>query len=863
MARLFPAEEREYALGDLREEYAARVAESGERAARKWYWGQVVRSIGPLLTFASSGREDGGMNGVTRDLIAGLRQFRTSPTFTLVVVVTVAIGVGGATAVFSVLNGVVLRPLAFENSERVVTLWGQTSEYPRVPLTVGDHNELVHNVRSFGAVAGEWGNTALILGEQDTEQVGVSWVTPEYFSVLATVPGSGRLLGPEDVNAVVLNYDLWARRYGSDPSIIGRTINLSGNSMEIVGVLRQGDDPNLTSFGGGRSTSQVWRLQPADWTQGDDRSVGWLRSSARLADGVGLEQAQQEVDALFARVNATVSNRDGGDDLRIDVKPVRADLVGSIASTLWILLAAVTGVLLIAATNVANLMLGRTQRRRGEAAVRAALGGSRRRLFRQFFAESIVLALIGGALGVAVAWAGMKGLIAAAPPTLPRVDEVTLDPRVLGFAILATTVAAVLFGVIPALRGSKTDLASALGQRTATASRREQRLSRALVICEVALSLGLLVGTGLLLRSLQSLSATELGFEKENVLTFALETPSVEETAEAAASVLRDYMGRVEDVPGVETVGVTNRIPLAGGLFTGNYRSEEMVAAEAENLESSYRYVTPAFFDAMGARLLAGRSFTVDEGLLSVVVDRNVAERLWPGQDALGRRLEHTTIGADPVMAEVIGVVSPMKHAGVAEEAPPTIFLSMLASANQQNFRYMVVRTAGDPAPLVEPIRDALRLVDGDAVMARVRTMSALYSNSVASTRFAGQLLGVFGGVAMLLAAIGLHGVMVLSIRRRTREYGIRVALGAAHGTIMRGVLGAGLRMVVLGGVLGILLSLALARYLGSLLYGIEPADVTSLTAATVVIVGVGLLGSYLPARRVLRLDPVRTLRME
>jgi predicted permease len=341
-----------------------------------------------------------------------------------------------------------------------------------------------------------------------------------------------------------------------------------------------------------------------------------------------------------------------------------------------------------------------------------------------------------------------------------------------------------------------------------------------------------------------------------------LQTPDPGQTVEESAAMLQDYIGRVRDEPGVTAVGVTNRVPLAGGLFTGSYRSEQMASEAAERLEASFRFVTPEYFAAMGARL-AGRSFDDADRLEVVLVDEQVADRLWPDEDPIGKRLEHSAIGQEPVLARVIGVVSPMKHGGVAEAPPPTVFLPMLAAAHQQNFRYMVVRVAGDPLAAVDRVRAALGRVDANTVMARIRPMDALYDDAVASTRFAGQLLAVFGVIAMLLAAVGLHGVLSLIVRRRTREFGIRVALGAGHRAILRSIFGSGAALVLAGAVTGLVLSLALGRFLGSLLYGVDPADTTSLATATAAILGVGLISAWLPARRIRRIDPVRALRVE
>ena len=480
------AEDREIVLGDLAEEFrVVRVPRLGERAARRWYWSQVVRSIWPLFSF-SWAQEGWGMTGLGSDVVGALRLFRRAPAFAFVVVLTVGIGVGGVTAVFSVVRGVVLSPLAFPESERVVALWGRSAIYPQTPLTVGDHNALLEGIDAFESLSASWGNSAALLGDGEPEQVAVGWVSPNYFPLLRIHPTMGRTLGAEDLNAILISHELWERRYGADPSIVGRQVLLGQTSLEIAGVLPSDLDPNLTGTGGHLTAYQVWRLMPPGWTEGDDRSIGWIRSAARLRNGVTLHQAQAEVDAFVVRMNEEVLERDGGRDLRVSLVPVREDLLGSLSRTLWIMLGAVSGVLLIAASNVAHLMLGRVEERAGEVAVRAALGGGRARLVRQFVVESGVLALAGGILGVGIAWFGVILLLRIAPPGIPRLETVHVDFLVMAFAFAATGVAALLFGILPALRASRTDLAQVLGERRSTSGRRQQRLSSGLVVAEVS-----------------------------------------------------------------------------------------------------------------------------------------------------------------------------------------------------------------------------------------------------------------------------------------------------------------------------------------------------------------------------------------
>lgn len=856
-------EEREIVLGDLAEEFrSVRVPRSGIHAARRWYWSQVLRSVWPLFTF-SWAREGWGMTGFGKDVIGAIRVFRRAPAFALVVVLTVGIGVGGATAVFSVVRGVVLSPLSFPDSERVVAAWGLSDVYPQTPLTTGDFNEIADGIDAFEHFSGSWGNNSPLLDEREPEQVRVGWVSPNYFAMLQVHPLHGRTLGKDDLSAILISHALWQRRYGGDASVVGRQVQLGPQSMEIAGVLPSGIDPNLTTIGGERTEYQVWRLMAPGFLEGDDRSVGWIRSAARLRDGVTLQQAQAEVDAFMVRMNTRVLERDGGQDLRLSLSPVRADLLGALSRTLWIMLGAVSGVLLIAASNVAHLMLGRTEERADEVAVRAALGGGRTRLARQFVVESGVLALVGGLLGLGVARLGIVLLLRIAPPGIPRLETVHLDSTVMLFGLLATGVAALVFGVVPALRASRADLAQVLGERRSTAGRRQQRLSSVLVVAEVALSLGLLAGTGLMLRSLGGLERVDLGFETEGVLTFSMATSNPGTTFEEARTKLLAQIDRIEAIPGVASAGLTNRVPLGGGLFTGDYRSDDAVANDGEKRTASIRFITPGYLESMGARVEGGRDFLPEDGLELVLVDQLVAERNWPGEDPVGRRVELSAIGEDPAFAEVIGVVAPMKHGGISREASETLFLPMLARANQQNFRYMAVRVSGDPVAYLEPIRAAVRELDATMVVAGVRSMSALYDDAISPTRFVMMILAIFGGVALVLAAVGLYGVISATVLRRSREFGIRVALGAARAAILRSVVVSAGRLVLLGIGIGTILSLWLGDLLRTTLYEIGPGDPVALGGAALVMGLVGLFGAYLPARAIMSVDPASALREE
>lgn len=856
-----PVLQRDFVLGDLEEEFGRRVGEAGVVRAWLWCWLEVARSAWPLITWWGEGRGT-MLRGLRQDLRGAARLFVRSPGFAAVVVATLALGIGGATAVYSVVRGIVLVPLPFAEADRVVVLWGETPDYPRAPLTVGDHNALFEGVDAFAMVAASWTNSDLLLGGARAEQVSVGWITPEYFQTVGVSPALGRVPAPGEESAVVLTHALWTRRYGADPTVLGQTIDLGGDSFEVLGVLAEGRSPDLTAFGGGRTSHDVWRLMPAGWTTGDDRSVGWLRSSARLAPGVSVERAQAEVDALMERVNATVTERDGGSELRVHVVPAQLDLVGDVSHTLWILFGAVCGVLLVAAANVAHLLLARGEARGGEVAVRAALGGSRVRLVRQFLMESAGLAAAGGALGLGIAWLGVRALRATAPAGLPRLEAVSLDGGVLAFALLATAATMAVFGLVPALRGSRSDLASAMAGRRSTADPGAQRWSRGLVVAQVALSLALVSGTGLLLRSLAGLERVDLGFERQGVMTAALEAPDWGDNAEAAVR-LTDFSDRIATIAGVTAVGFTNRVPLAGGLYTGTVRSDAMAASELDPFDASVRFITPGYLEALGARIVAGRDLAADDGGAVGLLDELAAERLWPGEEAVGRRMEATTVGGDPTWVEVVGIVAPMKHAGVDQPAAETVFLSMLPVAANQNSRYVAVGVRGDAAAILESVQEAVASVDANAVVARPRTMQALFDDSVAATRFASRLLLVFGAVALVLATVGLHGVMAFRMRCRSREMGIRLALGAESRRILRDAFRSGAVLVAAGVALGLVLAMAGGRVLSSLLFDVAPRDTVTLVVSAGVILCAGLVGAYLPARLALRLDPAVTLRQE
>jgi putative ABC transport system permease protein len=519
-------------------------------------------------------------------------------------------------------------------------------------------------------------------------------------------------------------------------------------------------------------------------------------------------------------------------------------------------------VLLIACFNVANLLLVRGQGRSHEMAVRAALGGGRRQLVRQMLVESGILAVAGGALGIALASWGVSFLVAFQPTNLPRLDTIAIDTPVLLFALGGSLLAATLFGVVPAVRASRTDLRAALVERSASRNRRQQGGSRVLIVSEVALSLILLVGTGLLLRSFAELRQIRPGFDTENILTVSVAESGRSETPEAAATFFRQLHDELQALPGVQAVGYANRVPLGGGLYGGPWATEAIKARNETEPEGSIRFVTPDYFNAMGTRLLAGRFFETNEDWEVVIVDEKLAEMAWPGKDPIGQRLWTGALGRGGEWSRVVGVVEHQRHTTLNEDYNETLFFPMFQYF-PSNQVYVAMKTSMDPVGIVGSVRATLGKLDSDATLARVRTIDELVGQALAPNQFALILIAIFAGVAVLLAGVGLYGVISYSVSQRTREIGVRIAFGAERSTIIRLVLGQGFLLTGIGVGVGVLGAIGLTRVIGSMLVNVRPTDPATFVVVAALLVGIGLLGSYMPARRALRVDPTEALRAE
>jgi predicted permease len=822
------------------------------------------------------------MDGLAKDLRYAARTLRRSPGFALVAVLTIALGIGANTAIFSVVRGVLLSPLPYPRSDELVVLWGEMRnrgvlDFPHSPPDFRDYREQADLFRDLGAV---FTFPVSLTGDGEPEQVIAGLVTPNFFRVLGVQPGLGRDFAEEDgapqgpaapggapgplPNMVILGHALWQQRYGGDPSILGRTIQIGGVASEIVGVTPDGFELLMPPGSALASPVDLWVAARLDYANSPRNNV-FLRVVGRLKERATLEQAQAQVDRIATALAADdqVKTTAG---YAVRLEPLQKGVTADVRPTLVALFGMVAFVLLIACANVSNLLLVRATGREREMAVRAAMGGSRGRLARQTLVESGLIAGAGALVGLALAWVGVRLLLALHPANLPRLDAIRLDGWVLGFTAMAAVGAALLFGMVPSLQASRLELADALKDRGQAGGGPGRRLLRdAVVVGEVALSVVLLIGAGLMVRSFVALTRVSPGFEAEGLLTFTVPVPFGRYPQPIDRANLHDALQRaLEAVPGVTSASAALPLPLDGQLFNGRYGTEEALTNPEAFRQATYRAVLPEYFETMGTPLLAGRPLTradQSDSARVVVVDDKLARILWPGESAVGKRLLIRAVTPDPEWMDVVGVVEHQYHESLTSEGRETVFMTDRYVGGGANG--WAVRTTGDPLALVPSLRAALRDVDPDLPMADVRPMADLVQRAMAPTRFALTLIALFGVVALALAVVGLYGVLSYTARQRTAEIGVRMAFGAAAGRILRLVVAEGLALAAVGVVGGVGAALGLTRVMRSLLVGVTPTD-----PLTFVAIGAGFLvvaagACWIPARRATHVDPVVALRGE
>ena len=871
LAGLFGTESRER---DLQEEIESHVrmhtedrqrAGVGEEEARRL----AILDLGGLEPTKEQCRRRRGLpalEAIWQDTRHGFRLMRKNPAFTLVAVLTLALGIGANSAIFSVVNGVLLRPLPYEDAERIVQVWHvpPPESFPGLnQFSLSAANYLDWRARNhvFERMAAYGYASYAFNGGDRPEAVPAGRVAPDLFAVLRARPLLGRpFLDEEDApgrgNVVILSHAFWKTRFGSDETIVGREIRLNGAPHTVVGVM-----PADFRF---PSWARLW--VPLAWSD-EERAVRGnhnYHGIARLKPGVELEQAQAELSAIASRLEREYPEDNKG--WGATIVPLRQEMTGNVRPALLVLFGAVAFVLLIACANIANLLLSRTLNRRKEIALRAALGAGRGRVLQQILCETVLLALSGGGLGLIVARAGVEQIARRYADLLPRAGEIALDGRVLAFTFAVSVLAGLAAGILPAWRLTKSDLNQALRQglgRT-DADSGGGRARAALLIAQVASSLVLLVGAGLMIRTLSALRSVDPGFDPRQVVTMSIELPGAKYPRGAQRAFFENVLERVRAIPGVESAGAVTTLPVSDGGSMQPVAIEGRPAlALSEQPEVAVRLITPQYLRTLRLPLRRGRDIDARDGAdqpAVVLVSESMAERFWPGEDAIGKRLVLSFFPG--TVRTVVGVVGDVKQYDVSSVEPDPTLYAPHAQIPEPYMALAVRRSSGADA-LVNPILNAIRQVDSEQPVLDVAGMEDLVERSLSHRRFSMILLTIFAGLALVLATIGVYSVLSYAVGRRVQEIGIRMALGARRRDVLRMVMGEGLRLTVAGLAVGACAAIGLSRLLRGLLFGVRPTDPLTFAAVSLLLGGVALLACFVPARRAARVDPMVALRNE
>ncbi|CAN5539390.1 ABC transporter permease [soil metagenome] len=818
------------------------------------------------------------MDRLLQDLRYAVRTILRSPGFSVVAVLTLALGIGATTAIFSVISGVLLRPLPYPESERIVQLSQVDTEGRRMSFSDPNFADLQTQSRSFQALAqvGRGGVTS-VSGGSEPARVPASWISRDFFAVLGVQPILGRTFLPDEQQeggspAVVVSHTFWQRYLGGDPELEGRPLTFEGRVHSVVGVMPPGFAYPVGA--------ELWAPRELYPVLPSRTAHNWM-VVGRLRDGVPLEQARQEASGIARELRQQY----GQDTWMVDaaVVPLHQQIVGRAQPMLLLLLGASGLLLLIACANLVNLLLARATTRQREIAVRQALGAGRGRLARQFLSEAVVLSLAGGALGLLLAAWGMRLLLALEPGNLPRVGEVQMSWEVLAFGLALSLAVAVTLGLFTALRATRREVRASLAesQRTHAGGASSRRVRSALIVSQVALTLLLLVGAGLLARSFLRLLAQDLGFRTERVIAMDLSLPPGDDEA-ASAHLTRfhdEVLARLRSIPGIEQAGGANDLPLAGGNYSGgtfiiqNHPAEiasyedfgRLMSEPARTGGAAYRVASEGYFGAMRIPLVRGRLFEdrdAPDAPHVAVISESLARTRWPDEEPIGKLIQFGNMDGDLRPFTIVGIVGDVREQGVAAEPQPTLYgYYRQRPASTSRFTYVMYGTA-EPTAVISSARRIVRELEPD-VPPRFRTLEQIFSDSLSDRRFSLLLLGVFGGTALLLAVLGIYGVTAYSVARRTQEIGVRVALGAQRTDVLRMVVGQALALAAAGVGIGLLAALALTRVMRSLLYGVSPMDPLTLAAVPLFLIGLAALAAYLPALRASRVDPMVALRSE
>lgn len=811
------------------------------------------------------------METLLKDIRYGIRASLKRPGFSAIVIFTLAVGIGASTAIFTVVNSVMLQRLPYRTADRIVAIQEMNQDGKRIQITAPNFLDWREQNTVFEQLAAiKTLNGNLIFSDQ-AERIDVAQTSANFFDVFGVGPQLGRLFVQGDEQAghepvIVLSDGLWRRRFGSDAGIIGRSLTLDSKTYTVVGIVPAGFQyPDKT---------EAWlpplKLAPElneriEVTQ--NRAAGYLSAVALLKPGVSVQQAAGEMETITARLRQQYPDTNKG---RFDkVVSLHDHLVGNSDTILWLLFGAVAFLLLIACANVANLLLANAASRSKEIAVRAALGASRARVIRQLLTESAIPALTGGALGLLLAVVGVFAITRMLPQDFPRLGEIGIDWRVLAFTLGVSVLTGFLFGFAPALHISRTDVQEVVKEsgRGTAGSARSSRLRHALIIAEVALSVVLLAGAGLLFRSFLRLQSVNTGFTSQQVLTAKL-SPSGQQFRNLAdyGAFYDELLTRVRAIPGVQAAGAISILPLSKGPTT-TFRVEGRPILPLEKwVPTSFRSVSPDYFRAMNISIMQGRAFAEQDDENApprVMINQALAQRDFPGESAVGKRitLRNTVVNNEPVWFEIIGVTANVRSAELREEAPPEFYFAYKQSPFEQ--MAVVIRSTVEPESLAPSLRQAVTDVNRSVPISDIKTMDHIVSESVTQPRFNLFLLGLFSSIALLLSAAGIYGVTAYTVTQRTQELGIRLALGAQMRDILKMILGQGMIVIGIGLVIGLAAAFLLTRLMRSLLFGVGESDPVTFGAITLILVLVALVASYIPARRAAKVDPLIALKYE
>ena len=806
------------------------------------------------------------LEAVVQDVRYALRWLGRNPIFTTAVITTLALGIGATTAVFSVVDSLLLRPLPYPNSEQIVRIWNTFS--PRgmneIPLSEPEFLEYQQS-KSLAHVAGFSLGTVTLTGTGDPLRLVASWGTSEFFSVLGTEPFLGRVFSTQEQQAghtqvVVLSYKLWQNRFGSNPEIVGSSVLLNGDSSVVVGVMPR-------DFKFPSEDVDVWQplaISPASSNLGNHylNLVGDLKQAT-------LDQARAEMKTILVRIEEKYpSYYNGAAGIGVALIPLREQMTGSVRTTLLVLMAAVCFMLLIACTNVSNLLLAKAEDRKKEIATRTALGASRWRIIRQVLIENLLLFLASGTAGLLLAFFCLKILPFGDSVNVEQFGGVALNLRVLAFAAILCLFTGLLFGLVPALKASHSDFNDTLktSGRNSVGSRRGTRHRSLLVISEIAFSLVLLAGAGLMIGSLVRLLGVTLGFDPKNVVTMRLSLPEARYSLGRTATFYQQLQEQVRSLPGVEAVAIVNQLPLSNTSANSSLEVEGRPAGTDINVADS-QIISPDYFRAMGIPLVRGRFLSEADtrpAPMSVMVNQTLARKVWPGENPIGKRIRFRS---DAPWLSVIGVVTDIKNHGSNVATKPEVYFlhTDQPSGLWADFRSMtlIVRTAGGPQPTVGAIRGELKNLDPDLPVYKVQTLDQIVSASVSQARFPALLLSVFAGLALLLAAVGVYGVLAYTVEQSKHEIGVRMALGAPRAQILRLFLGQGVKWAMLGGGAGLLAAFILVRFMRSMLFEVGAYDPGIFASGVAMLTIVVLMACYLPALRATKIDPMAVVRSE